>query len=69
MLKKAIAWGKKSKVKTTKDFIQFLNRMGKKFDWENDTVKTIRAVRNDPENVQRDHGVPAEIPGIKIEIN
>ena len=26
-------------------------------------------MRSDPEKVQRDHGVPAEIPGIEIENN
>ena len=48
MLKKANAWGKKSKAQITKDSIQFLNRMGEKFDWENDEVKTIQVVRSDP---------------------
>ena len=40
--------------------------MGDKFDWDNDKVETIQVVRSDPEKVQRDHIVPAEIPGIKI---
>ena len=61
--------GGKSKAPITKDSIQFLNRLGEKFDWENDKVKTIQVVRSDPEKVQRDHAVPAEIPGIKIENN
>ena len=47
--KKANAWGKKTKAQITKDSIQFLNRMGEKFDWENDKVETIQVVRNDPE--------------------
>ena len=67
MLKKANAWGKNSKAQITKDSIQFLNRMGEKFDWENDEVKTIQVVRSEPEKVQRDHVVPSEIPGIEIE--
>ena len=41
MFKKAIAWDKKSKAKITKDSIQFLNRLGEKFDWENYKVETI----------------------------
>ena len=32
MLKKAVAWGKKSKAQITKDSIQFLKRLGEKFD-------------------------------------
>ena len=67
MLKKATAWGEKSKAQITKDSIQFLNRMGEKFDWENDEVGTIQVVRTDPKKVNRDHVVSAEIPGIKIE--
>ena len=65
--KKANAWGKKSKAHITKDSIQFLNKMGEKFDWENDEVETLQVVRSEPEKVQRDHVVPAEIPGIEIE--
>ena len=45
----------------------FLNRMGEKFDWENDEVETLQVVRSEPEKVQRDHVVPAEILGIQIE--
>ena len=41
--------------------------MGEKFDWENDKVETLQVARSEPEKVQRDHVVPAEIPGIKIE--
>merc|ERR1712194_836549 len=59
--------GKKTKAQITKDSIQFLNRMGEKFDWENYEVETIQVVRSEPEKVQRDHVVPAEIPGIEIE--
>ena len=58
MPKKANAWGKKSKAHITKDSIQFLNRMGEKFDWENDEVKSLQIVRSKPEKVQRDHVVP-----------
>ena len=32
-------------------------------------IETIQIVRSDPEKVQRDHSVPAEIPGIEIEDN
>jgi len=66
MLKKTNAWGKKSKGQIMKDLIQFLNRMGERFDWENDKVNTLQVVRSEPEKVQRDHVVPAEIPGIEI---
>ena len=59
--------GEKSKAQLTTDSIQFLNRMGEKFDWENDKVETIQVVRSEPEKVQRDHVVPSEIPGIEIE--
>ena len=59
--------GGKNKAQITKDSIQFLNRMGEKFDWKNDKVKTLQVVRSELEKVQRDHEVPAEIPGIKIE--
>ena len=41
MLKKTVAWGKKSKAHITKDPIQFLNRLGEKFDWGHDEVETI----------------------------
>ena len=59
--------GKKNKAQITKDSIRFLNRMGEKFDWENDKVETLQVVRSEPEKVQRDHVVPAEIPGTEIE--
>jgi hypothetical protein len=67
MLKKVIEWEKKGKAQITKDSIQFLNRLGKQFEWDNDEVEDLQVVMNEPEKVQRDHGVPAEIPGIKIE--
>ena len=48
MLTRAVAWGAKSNAQTTKDSIQFLNRMREKFDWKNDKVETIQVVRSDP---------------------
>ena len=41
MLKKAITWKKKDKAPITKESIQFLNKLGDKFDWDNDEVETI----------------------------
>jgi hypothetical protein len=67
ILNKAIEWGEKGKAQITKDSIQFLNRLGKQFEWDNDEVEDLQVVMNEPEKVQRDHGVPAEIPGIEIE--
>ena len=43
--------------------------MAEKFDWEHDEVETLQVMRSDPEKIQRDHIVPAEIPEIEIENN
>ena len=39
MLKIACEWGLKSKNLVMKDSIQFLDRRGKKFDWDNDKLQ------------------------------
>ena len=41
MLKIASEWGRKSKKLVMRDSIQFLNRKGKKFNWDNDELSDL----------------------------
>ena len=48
-----------------RDSIQFLNRKGKKFDWDNDELSDL-GVKKDP--IKMIHpDMPAELLGIKLE--
>ena len=42
MIETASAWGRKSKKLIMKDSVQFLNRKGEKFDWDNDDLNDLR---------------------------
>ena len=65
MLKIASEWGRKSKKLVMRDSIQFLNRKGNKFDWDNDKLSDLE-VKKDP--IQMIHpDIPADLPGIKLE--
>ena len=61
--------GGKGKAQITRNSIQFLDRLGEQFDWDNTEVKELQVVRSEPDKVQRDHIVPVEITGIKIKNN
>ena len=41
LIKKANAWGKKSKSSVVKEDIKFLNRHGHRFDWDNEDIDEI----------------------------
>ena len=63
MLKIASEWGSKSKKLVMRDSIQFLNRKGKKFNWENDELSDLEVNKDPIKMIQPD--IPAEMPGIK----
>ena len=65
MLKIACEWGRKSKKLVMKDSIQFLNRKGKKFDWDNDELSDLEVKKYPLKMVHPD--IPAEFPRIEIE--
>ena len=49
LIKTASAWGRKSEKLNMKDSVQFLNRKGEKFDWDNDDLndrKSKKILRN-----------------------
>ena len=58
-MKKVEAWGKKGACAIKKGCINFLNRNGEKFDWENDDLSELEVVNEQPKLV--DPGV-ADIP-------
>ena len=65
MLKIACEWGRTSKKLVMKDSIQFLNRKGKKFDWDNDELSELEAKKDPLKIIHPD--IPAELPGIELE--
>ena len=65
LLRKANTRGKKDKKTILKGQIKFLNRKGKKFDWDNDNLTEIETADREPKLVQPNF--IAEIPGIEVE--
>ena len=65
LLRKANTRGKKDKKTILKGQIKFLNRKGKKFDWDNDNLTEIKTADREPKLVQPNF--IAEIPGIEVE--
>ena len=65
LIKKANAWGKKSKSPVIKEDIKFLNCHRHRFDWENDNIDRIEVIREEHKKVLPD--VLAKIPGIELE--
>ena len=47
------------------DSIQFLNRKGKKFNWDNDELSDLEVKKDPIKMIYPD--IPAELPGIKLE--
>ena len=48
LIKKAERWGERGKASILKGRINFLNRNGEKFDWDNDDLSKIKVVKNQP---------------------
>ena len=65
MLKIACEWGRKSKKLVMKDSIQFLNRKGKKFDWDNNKLYDLEVKKDPIKMIHPD--IPVEFPKIKLE--
>ena len=65
LIKKANAWGKKSKSSVVKEDIKFLNQHRHMFDWEKENIDGIEVIIEEPKKVLRD--VLAKIPGIELE--
>ena len=63
ILKKVENWGKRSKRAILRGRIDFLNRKGEKFDWDNDDLADLKAVDEQPKLVHPD--IISEIPGIE----
>ena len=65
MIKKASAWGRRSKKIIGKNSIQFCNRHGEKFDWDNDYLSKLKVTMDLPKMIHPDMVV--NIPGIELE--
>ena len=65
MLKIACEWGRKIKKLVMKDSIQFLNRKGKKFDWDNDELSDLEVKKDPSKMIHPD--IPEYLPGIELE--
>ena len=65
MLKVASKWGRKIKKLLMKDSIQFLNRKGETFDWDNDELSDLE-VKTDPSEMIHPN-IMAELPGIELQ--
>ena len=65
LIKTASAWGRKSKKLIMKDSVQFLNRKGEKFDWDNDDLDDLE-VKKDPSKLIHPD-VLAEFPGMELQ--
>ena len=63
--KKASAWGRQSKEIIAKNAIQFCNRRGGKFDWDNDDMSELKVTTELPKMIHPDMVV--NIPGIELE--
>ena len=65
IIEKASAWGRRSKEIIAKNAIQFRNRQGGKFDWENDDMSELKVTTELPKMIHPDMVV--NIPGIELE--
>ena len=65
MLKIASEWGRKSKKLVMRDSIQFLNRKGNYFDWDNDELSDLEVNKDPIKMIHPD--IPAELPRINLE--
>ena len=59
LVRKIEEWGKKGAKAIQRGYIDFLNRNGEKFDWDNDDLSELEVVSEQPKLV--DPGV-AEVP-------
>ena len=62
LLKVASAWGRKSKKLAMKDSIQFLNRKGEKFDWDDDELSDLEVKTEPSKMIHPD--ISVEFPGM-----
>ena len=68
MLKRVLYWGKKAKDKITKQsMLQFRNRKGDLFSWENEDLSDLVVDRSKLEQKLTDRDLVPEIPGIRLE--
>ena len=65
MIKKASAWGRKSKEIIANNAIQFCNRHGGKFDWDNDDLSELEVTTDLPKMIHPD--MVANLPGLELE--
>ena len=65
MIKTTSAWGRKNKKLIMKDSVQFLNRKGKNFDWDNDDLDDLE-IKKDPSKLIHPD-IPAEFPGMELQ--
>ena len=64
-MKIACEWERKIKDLVMKDSIQFLNRKGKNFDWDNDELSDLEVKKDTLKTIHPD--IPEELPGIELE--
>ena len=67
MIKKASAWGRQSKEITAKNAIQFRNRHGGKFDWDNDDMSELEVTIELPKMIHTN--MVENLPVIEPESN
>ena len=66
VLKLMNIWGKNSKYKALKSELEFLNRRGNKFEWDNEELDdTEGKIEQEPNLIHPD--IIAEIPGVELE--
>ena len=65
MIEKASAWGRRSKELIAKYSIQFCNRLGRNFDWENEDLSKLEVTTELPRMIYPD--MVANLPGIELE--
>ena len=64
LLKVASAWGRKRKKLAMKDSVQFLNRKGEKFDWDDDELSDLEVKTEPSKMIHPD--ISAELPGMEL---
>ena len=67
ILKVANTWDRKSKKLILKNTIQFLNRKGKKFNWDNNKLSDLEVKEDQLKMIHPN--IPVELPGIELGIN
>ena len=67
MIKKASAWELQSTEIIANNAIQFRNRHGGKFDWDNDDLSELEVTTELPKMIHTD--MVATLPGIELEID